>query len=285
MERVMDFSSSIKRGVKNFIPELKNRDDYVVEMIDVNCINCGGPDKSWKYKFDDEKQWRIYEKPMHCRDCEIKDYLSKGWDDHSKQVKENLVDRYWSVPENLKNAGFKTYKRTNKVTSKAVDSCIDYAKNFLSSPAEKRYNLLVMGSPGSGKSHLTVTIARTLRAEGYIVGFLTTGQLLSMIKETYKKGAERTEQDIFKDIEKFDLLVLDDLGAEMNTKDEFSWAKTKLFEIVNRRLGKPTIYTTNFDDFGLPEAVGDRVASRLYANTKFIDMFTEEDYRKTQKII
>jgi DNA replication protein DnaC len=58
-----------------------------------------------------------------------------------------------------------------------------------------------------------------------------------------------------------------------------------IFELVESRSGKPTIYTSNLTDTDLPKAVGGRVFSRLYDNTKFIDLFIENyDYRKTRKI-
>ncbi len=107
--------------------------------------------------------------------------------------------------------------------------------------------------------------------------------LLSKIKATYSKGSSKTEEDIFNDLRKFDLLVLDDLGSEAKSKDEFDWSKNKLFEIVNCRIGKPTIYTSNFNEKHLPTAIGERVYSRLQYNTKFIEIVTD-DFRKNYRI-
>ncbi|MGO5012795.1 ATP-binding protein [Niallia sp. Sow4_A1] len=154
-------------------------------------------------------------------------------------------------------------------------------KTFLASEQD-RYNLLIQGNPGTGKTHLCVAIARTLKEKGFIVGFLTTGQLLSKIKSTYNKASIITEENIFKDLKKLDLLILDDLGAEASGGND-DWRKSIIFEIVESRSGKPTIYTSNLTDQDLPMVVGERVFSRLYDNTKFIDLFTE-DYRKKLRI-
>ncbi|WP_265154661.1 P-loop NTPase family protein [Bacillus altitudinis] len=115
-----------------------------------------------------------------------------------------------------------------------------------------------------------------LKEEGFLVGVLTTGTLLSKIKSTYQKGASKTEEDVFKDISKFDLLILDDLGSEARSNDEFDWSKNKLFEIVNHRIGKPTIYTSNFNELHLPTAIGERVFSRLQYNNKFIELIADD---------
>lgn len=279
----IDLTPMYKRGLKQFIPDLKERDDFDFEMITTECIRCGGEDYTWKYRFHGENQWHVFQKKYHCGACEINDYFKNSKTEHNQKVQESLIERYWHIPNDLQEAGFKNFERTSSITNKAADICTDYVKHFKSNQPEKRFNMLIMGNPGTGKSHLSVAIARTLRASNFKVGFLTTGKLLSMIKSTYQKGASRTENDILEDLSKFDLLVLDDLGAEQSSKDEFAWSKKTLFEIVNLRSGKPTIYTTNYDDLSIAEVVGERVASRLYVNSKYIDMFTN-DYRKRLKV-
>lgn len=273
-----------KLCLTKFIPDLKDREDFDYEDIKTECIRCGGADYGYKYRFYGEEEWRFYKPEKQCSECDMQEYLNQSQREHMEQVNEALMNRYWFIPKDLEESGFKTFNRTNTVTINAANTCIDYVKKFKESQPHERFNLLMMGNPGTGKSHLSVAIARTLRASGFTVGFLTTGKLLSLIKDTYNKGAARTENNIFEDIAKFDLLVLDDLGSEQVTKAEFSWVKSKIFEIVNIRINKPTVYTTNFNDLNIAEAVGERVASRLDNNSKFIDMFTD-DYRKNLKVV
>lgn len=280
-----DLSVMFYKLIKKAIPELSNREDFDVEQVVIDhCHECGTAIQGWKYKFHDDEEWKTHDPQQGCSECEIKEFLVKSNNQHKQQVSHSLISRYWYIPIDLKEAGFKRYLRTNKVTTNAANLCIEYVREFKDFEPEKRANLVLMGNPGTGKSHLAAAIARTLKSEGFIVGFITTGRLLTMIKQTYQKGAEQNEHDILKDLSKFDLLVLDDLGAEITTKDEFNWAKTKIFEIINSRIGKPTIYTTNFDDETIDKIVGERVASRLYNNTRHIDMFTD-DFRKNLRII
>lgn len=280
----IDLKSLEKKSLSKFIPDLHSRDDFDYEQVPTECIRCKGNDSGYKYRFYGEKEWMTYKPSKQCKECDLADHLTQSQKKHLQQVQDALSNRYWFLPKDLEVSGFKTFKRTNSVTSNGANICIDYVKRFKENQPDKRYNLLIMGNPGTGKSHLSVAIARTLKASGFTVGFLTTGKLLSLIKETYSKGAARTENDIFEDIAKLDLLVLDDLASEQGTRDEFSWTKSKLFEIVNTRISLPTIYTTNFNDLNIVEAVGERVVSRLYNNSKFIDMFTD-DYRKNFRVV
>lgn len=273
------FGDLATKYLNRFIPELKGREDYEAERIETQCIECGGKDFGWKYRIHGENEWKEWGHGQICSNCEAEKEFLELQKAEKKRAAEMLMSRYWYIPKDLEIAGFKTYERTNNVTKNAANTCVDYVKRFMKDKPENRHNLLFMGNPGTGKSHLSASIARTLKEAGYLVGFITTGKLLALIKNTYHPESEWTENDILEDIKKFDLLVLDDLGAEQGSKDEFSWAKAKLFEIINSRLGKPTIYTTNFDDDSIVKAVGDRIASRLYVKTQFIDLFTD-DYRK-----
>ncbi|MDY0394755.1 ATP-binding protein [Virgibacillus halophilus] len=107
--------------------------------------------------------------------------------------------------------------------------------------------------------------------------FLSLPKLLTKIKETYNnKGV--TEDELLEVIKRVDLLVLDDLGAEHNT----DWAISKVFEILDDRSGKATIYTTNLNSEQLRERFNERNFSRLLENTKVIVM-NGEDYRRKVK--
>ncbi|MEC1723922.1 ATP-binding protein [Schinkia azotoformans] len=287
--QAINFSYLAHKSLRMFIPDLKGLEpeDYESEEIEAICTECGGNTHGgWKYKLQGDNEWREYDssKDGLCLDCSSRKSFEEEMKQNKIRYRESFMNRYWFIPTDLENAGFKTYERRNNITTNAANTCIAYVKEFQKGKPEERHNLLLMGNPGTGKSHLSVAVARTLREVGFLVGFITTGKLLALIKDTYNRDSDRSENDILEDIKKFDLLVLDDLGAEQGNKDEFSWTRKTLFEIINSRLGKPTIYTTNFNDSNIAEAVGERIASRLYVKSKFIDLFTD-DYRKKLRVI
>ena len=78
-----------------------------------------------------------------------------------------------------------------------------------------------------------------------------------------------------------DLLVLDDLGAEMAT----TFSKSALYNLVNTRLlcKKPTIINTNLTIKEIETRYTARVASRLIGNYN-ANKFLGEDIRQ-QKIL
>ncbi|MGM9923066.1 MAG: ATP-binding protein, partial [Bacillus sp. (in: firmicutes)] len=100
------------------------------------------------------------------------------------------------------------------------------------------------------------------------------------LKSTYNKASEQTEEELLSHLERMDLLVLDDVGAEKTKKedDEFSWAKSKMFEIIDSRIGKHTIYTTNFEHTELLKMYGERNFSRMMENTH-VEKMNGENYR------
>ncbi|MEH6993237.1 ATP-binding protein [Neobacillus drentensis] len=238
------------------------------------------------YRLENKDDWiQVGEisKCTTCRDTEaLKEYQNKSLKEQKKEMLARLMSEYFILPNDLRNAGFKNYLETNNVNLRAKKEAVQYTKTLIDTKGQQ-HNLLIMGNTGTGKSHLCAAIARTVKEIGIVVGFLTTGQLLSKIKATYQNGASKTEHEIFKDIKKIELLILDDLGSEAKGGND-DWRKSMIFEVVNSRIGKPTIYTSNLTETDLPVAVGERVCSRLYNNTKFIDLFTD-DYRKRLMIM
>lgn len=290
IKRFINMKDVYKDVVRKIIPSLIDSDDFEAEFkYNLECPGCRENLASGLYfRMNGEDDWFPAGNTIKCSGCRdtdlFKEYQEVSLMEQKMEIGERLSKEYFLIPEELKNAGFKNYIHTNKVTENAKKLSTEYVKSFLKDE-EGRYNLLIMGNPGTGKSHLCAAIGRTLKAQNYIVGFLTSGQLLSKIKATYRKGATQSEEEVFQDIKKLDLLVLDDLGSEAIGGND-DWRKSMIFEVVNSRIGKPTIYTSNLTDLDLPVAVGNRVSSRLYDNTKFIDLFIDKyDYRKSRQIV
>jgi DNA replication protein DnaC len=102
--------------------------------------------------------------------------------------------------------------------------------------------------------------------------------LLSDIRATFDEKAPLSENDLLEDVNRPDLLVLDDLGAERTS----SWVNDRLYLIINRRYdsGRPILVTTNLDLGELSDKIGDRIVSRLCEMCHKFPEFPDEDYRK-----
>jgi len=102
--------------------------------------------------------------------------------------------------------------------------------------------LLFLGTYGSGKTHLAAAIANYRQQQGEKVMFITVPDLMDYLRTTFNPGAVRNFDDLFDDVRNVRLLVLDDL----NTEHAKSWAKEKLFQLLDYRYVArlPTIITT-----------------------------------------
>jgi DNA replication protein DnaC len=289
INKFIDIYDCYRDAIRKRVPELKDIEDFEVKFDKevLPCINCStGKSHSFFYRTKGEQTWIQVDEPGKCDACEKRElfriYQKESMEERMRSIGERILKEYCHIPETLrKKAGFKNYIETDQVKARAKQNAIRFTKEFLD-PTGERYNLFFMGSPGTGKTHLCTAIAKNAMTEGKTIAFLTTGQLISIFKSTYNKSSIKTEQDILNDIKNADLLILDDLGSEAIGGND-DWRKAIIFEVVECRNGKPTIYTTNLTDDKLSTAVGERVLSRLYENTKLVDLFTD-DYRKRLQI-
>lgn len=178
--------------------------------------------------------------------------------------------------EDIKNATFENYEPTTNLQVDVKDFCMAYAEKF-SLEKDPPKNLLIYGDTGIGKTHLAVSILKAVIEKEYSGLFISLPLLLTFIKNTYSKYDESglTVVDILTKMKEIDLLVLDDLGAEAGSNHDIQ----KIFELLDSRLGKPTIYTTNLNYEQFIAMFGKRNTSRLLKNTIIIKL-DGADYRK-----
>lgn len=192
---------------------------------------------------------------------------------------QTLFEEESLINPKLRNATFEDYHPTNQGLMKAKSILQRYANNF---SKENPVSLLLIGNYGTGKSHLSVAAIKELMKKNYTCLFISTPKLLSKIRSTYNKSSEHTEEKIIETLTKVDCLVLDDIGSEQSKQqtdiNDQSWATSKLFEIIDNRIGKHTIYTTNFETGELQQRLGGRNFSRMMEDVTAIEMYGD-DYR------
>src|SRR5690348_8835972 len=114
--------------------------------------------------------------------------------------------------------------------------------------------LLIIGTIGTGKTHLAVGIIRELILNrGISCLFYDYRELLKQIQNSYNASVQATELDVLRPVFETEVLVLDELGAVKPT--EWVWDTVSL--ILNTRYNdnRTTVITTNFAD-GPPRAEG-----------------------------
>ena len=146
--------------------------------------------------------------------------------------------------------------------SKIYRDCLEWGRDFsLSSPS-----LLLIGTTGLGKTHLSSAMAKAAIDKGYEVVYLSVPTVLARAeKERFSRGDD--EEGITRRMLEAELLILDDLGAEPVS----ALAVSLIYTVVNERTvvqGLPTIISTNLDRKLLERNYGQAVTSRLLGEFK-----------------
>lgn len=181
-----------------------------------------------------------------------------------------LIDK-----QNFDNFSFDYYKEnadTLSLMRHAYDTCRRYADTFTSETG----SLLLMGGTGLGKTHLSTAIARRVIERGYDVVYESAPNILADFD--YDRFRLRSDEE--PRAEKYltcDLLIIDDLGTEVDTRFTLS----HLYNLFNTRINraKATVVSTNLSERELSARYDDRIVSRLFGEFTPI-LFLGEDVRK-----
>jgi DNA replication protein DnaC len=158
---------------------------------------------------------------------------------------------------------------------KVVAGC----KNFIRHFNKSRDNLLLLGNTGVGKTFLANCIAKELLDRGYTVIYLTAFRLFDILE---KNKFGRDEDSAYEASNQFDyildcdLLIIDDLGTELNN----AFTNSQLYLIINERLlkQKSTIISTNLSLTNINTIYGERIFSRI-ASSYGVHRIIGEDIR------
>ena len=152
-----------------------------------------------------------------------------------------------------------------------VRRCQEFAADF----PRGGQNLLFTGSTGVGKTFLTNCIAKALIDRYFSVIYLTSQDLFEMTSR-YKFGREPQEgaEEAFRQILECDMLIIDDLGTEVNN----TFVSSQLFYCINERINrqKGTIISTNLSMGMLRDTYSDRVTSRIMSHYAAIPLYGED---------
>lgn len=207
-------------------------------------------------------------------DCEMIELAKQKKEENEKRIKSskaNIIFKKSIINDDLANCTFENYNATNDELAKAKAVCERYANNF---NLDNKQSLLLQGSFGTGKSHLSMSIVKKVRDQGHSALYMNVPQLISTIKGTYNKDTNLTEQELNRIISEVDLMVFDDFGINMN-----EFATGKMFELIESRVGKHNIYTTNLNAQELSKNKdAQRIFSRMMSNTTLLKM-NGDDFR------
>lgn len=151
------------------------------------------------------------------------------------------------------------------------------AIRYVSSMETEYRNVIFFGKTGTGKSWIAAAIVNKFASLRKAVQYYTEEKLMGLFKDCFDKTSDRTEKQILADLEKLDLLVLDEVGI----KDKTEWKRGTIQTIIDLRTSrrKPTIIISNNEVNSLKEYLGDPAVSRLMEYGKAF-LFCGKDRRR-----
>lgn len=159
-----------------------------------------------------------------------------------------------------------TFAKSDHTDQKNENIARKYVANF-NTMREQGTGLLLCGSVGTGKSFLAAAIANELISQGTPCLMTNFSRIISRISEKF--GGDQKYLD---DLNRFDLLIIDDLGAERDS--EYMWEKVMNVIDARYRAGLPLIVTTNLNPKDLYDP-SDIRRQRVFSRLKEMCIFLE----------
>jgi DNA replication protein DnaC len=157
--------------------------------------------------------------------------------------------------------------------------------DFESVPEVNAAGLYIVGPQGAGKTRLSAALLKRYLPKCAVLGeynareisarWITSQDLLLEIRRTMKDAEQ--EELVWQRYTGYELMVIDDLGAENRTE----WSASILCQIISKRINgmHPTIITSNYTQDELAENVDARMAARCDAMNLHVFPAEAKDWR------
>lgn len=149
--------------------------------------------------------------------------------------------------------------------------------------------MVLLGSYGTGKTHLAAAIGNYRHSLGDEVMFVVVPDLLDHLRATFGPDSTISYDRLFDQIRNAQVLILDDLGTQSATP----WAREKLYQIFNYRYNTamPTVITSSDKLEDIDPRIRSRMLDRRICNIFSLDVPayrpstspTEKPIRKPRK--
>jgi DNA replication protein DnaC len=182
------------------------------------------------------------------------------------------------IPRRFQGRGFADYRAAGPEQQAALAVCRGYAERFEEALAHGRC-LLLVGGPGTGKTHLACAILAAVIGAGRSGLFIAVSEALRLIRDAYSPRAARSESEAFALLTEPDLLVLDEVGVAIGDGEK---RQAMLFDVLNARYGaqRPTVLIGNLTAAELGAYLGERIMDRLLESGSAVVPFTWASHRR-----
>lgn len=250
----------------------KNGVDSFQGMLDIptgkHCSVCGE-------ELFERCVWGGLKIPLPCS-CK----KEKIAEEKREKEKREKFQKEYMIHELYKNSGM-TPKELKKsledfIPRPGTENALKAAKRFAAKAPNVSKGILFMGTCGSGKTHLAISIGKEVMNKGYSVKFITASDFYKNIRATFSENST-TEKDVIIPLVKCRLLIVDEIGATAPT----AFSKSEFHGLIDARLRyeRPTILTTNLTTEELAQTFDSRTIDRFCEG--FVNVIiTADSYRR-----
>lgn len=137
-----------------------------------------------------------------------------------------------------------------------LSTVLDYAKEF-EQIGGQGFGLLLYGPKGSGKTYAACAVANYLLDRGKRVKVTSVARMYNDIMERFEGRQDRIDS-----LARFDLVVIDDFGAERGS-DSVEEVAYQVVDVLYQAQ-RPMVVTTNLDKSQMGGRAGSRIVERCY---------------------
>lgn len=178
-----------------------------------------------------------------------------------RQRRVESAARLAAVPPRYLGKDFYAFVASIPEQEQVRDRCFSYARSFDNVMAVGA-NLVMIGPPGTGKTHLSCAIIQNILGRGFTGLFVTQSDLLKRIRASYDREAAQREEEVIESFRRPDLLVIDEIGVGIGNPANRTH---QLHDIINDRYNhrRPTVVLSNLTEEQLRRYLGARLWDRL----------------------
>lgn len=241
----------------------------LAKLIKVSDQTCDKHGSNLIFLSSSPEKLTCYECSKESVAAETEQMADEAYETYLKRDTYNwLQNKSIIVEKKILKATFDNYKVIDKETETNKQLALEFAREYYKGAT---YNTIFSGKAGTGKSHLAMAILKAVNENSKPYKkclFVSIGEVVSLVQDSFRnKESEFTQQSMTDLLVEADLLVLDDIGAEIGSMDSEKTVSDFVAKIIKKVLDgrdeKATIITTNLTSDQLREKYDDRIFSRM----------------------